>query len=124
MMHFRRHRMIEPRHFVRTSMSSGTQNRFEQIPYGRLTLVRKEKGDYNSVEYICQGQLGTYRLRIGQSITDDGKVFYIYQNNRLFLNLYPTRTKKVFVGKDEDGEYYIFRFEGKEMSVFKRKYEL
>jgi hypothetical protein len=26
--------------------------------------------------------------------------------------------------RDEDGEYYIFRFEGKEASVFKRKYEL
>ena len=51
-------------------------------------------------------------------------MFYIYQNNKLFLNLYPTRLKRVFVGKDEDGEYYIFRFEGKEVSVSKRKYEL
>jgi hypothetical protein len=50
--------------------------------------------------------------------------FYIYQNNRLFLNLYPTRTKRVFVGKDEDGDFYFFRFGRKEVSVFKRKYEL
>jgi len=57
-------------------------------------------------------------------LVDEGKVFYIYQNNKLFLNLYPTRLKRVFVGKDEDGEYYIFRFEGKEVSVSKRKYEL
>ena len=49
---------------------------------------------------------------------------YIYQNNKLFLNLYPTRSKRVFVGKDEDGEYYIFRFAGKEVSVFKRKYDV
>lgn len=105
-------------------MSSDPNDTFEQILYDRLTLVRKEKGDYSSVEYIYQGQLGTYRLRIGQSITDDGKVFYIYQNNRLFLNLYPTRTKRVFVGKDEDGDFYFFRFERKEVSVFKRKYEL
>jgi hypothetical protein len=97
---------------------------FEQIPYDRLTLVRKELGDYDSKEYIYRGQLGTYRLRVGESITDEGKVFYIYQNNKLFLNLYPTRSRRVFVGKDEDGEYYIFRFEGKEVSVFKRKYEL
>ena len=38
--------------------------------------------------------------------------------------MHPTRSKKVFVGKDEEGEYYIFRFEGKEVSVFKRKYDL
>ena len=57
-------------------------------------------------------------------LVDEGKVFYIYQNNKLFLNLYPTRLKRVFVGKDEDGEYYIFRLEGKEVSVSKRKYEL
>jgi hypothetical protein len=105
-------------------MPQGTQATFEQIPYDRLTLVGKELGDYNSKEYIYRGQLGTYRLRVGESITDEWKVFYIYQNNKLFLNLYPTRSKRVFVGKDEDGEYYIFRFEGKEVLVFKRKYEL
>ena len=80
-------------------MSSDPNDTFEQILYDRLTLVRKEKGDYSSVEYI-------------------------YQNIRLFLNLYPTRTKRVFVGKDEDGDFYFFRFERKEVSVFKRKYEL
>ena len=105
-------------------MPQNSQSTFEQIPYDRLTLVRKELGNYNSKEYIYRGQLGTYRLRVGESITDEGKVFYIYQNNKFFLNLFPTRSKRVFVGKDEDGEYYIFRFEGKEVSVFKRKYEL
>jgi hypothetical protein len=35
--------------------------------------VGKEKGDYGSTEYIYKGQLGTYRLRIGQSIVDDEK---------------------------------------------------
>jgi hypothetical protein len=29
----------------------------------------------------------------------------------------------VFVGRDED-DYYIFRFEGKYVSVFKRKYDI
>ena len=101
-------------------MPTDPQSTFEQIPYDRLTLVRKELGDYNSKEYIYRGQLGTYRLSVGESITDEGKVFYIYQNNKLFLNLYPSRSKSVFVGKDEDGEYYIFRFEGKEVLVFKR----
>ena len=105
-------------------LSSTTGTAFKKIPYDRLTLVGKETGDYGSTEYIYRGQLGTYTLRIGQSITDNGKVFYIYQNNRLFLNLYPTRTKRVFVGKNEDGDYYFFRFVGKEVSVFKRKYEL
>ena len=105
-------------------MSNDSLDTFKQIPYDRLVLVGREEGDYNSTEYIYRGQLGTYTLRIGQSITDNGKVFYIYQNNRLFLNLYPTRTKRVFVGKNEDGDYYFFRFVGKEVSVFKRKYEL
>ena len=104
-------------------MPQGTQSTFEQIPYDRLTLVRKELGDYNSKEYIYRGQLGVYRLRVGESITDEGKVFYIYQNNKLFLNLYPSNTKRVFVGRDDD-DYYIFRFEGKYVSVFKRKYDI
>ena len=105
-------------------MPQGTQATFEQIPYDRLTLVGKELGDYNSKEYIYRGQLDVYRLRVGESITDEGKVFYIYQNNKLFVNLYPSTTKRVFVGKDEEGEYYIFRFEGKYVSVFKRKYDI
>ena len=104
-------------------MPNNSQDTFEQIPYDRLSLVRKELGDYNSKEYIYRGQLGVYRLRVGESITDEGKVFYIYQNNKLFLNLYPTSKKKVFVGKDETAEYYIFRFEGKDVTVFKRKYD-
>jgi hypothetical protein len=68
--------------------------------------------------------LGVYKLRIGESITDAGKVFYIYFNNKLFANLYPTRAKKVLVEKDEEkGDFYIFRFNGKEVNVFKRKYD-
>ena len=105
-------------------MPNDSHDAFKQIPYNRLTLVGKEAGDYGSTEYIYRGQLGTYTLRIGQSITDNGKVLYIYQNNKMFLNLYPTTTKKVFVGKDENGDFYFFRFAGKEVSVFKRKYEL
>jgi len=104
-------------------MPQGTQPTFEQIPYDRLTLVGKELGDYNSKEYIYRGQLGVYRLRIGESVTDEGKVFYIYQNNKFWLNLYPSNTKRVFVGRDDD-DYYIFRFEGKYVSVFKRKYDI
>lgn len=104
-------------------MPKQTQNTFDQMPYDRLTLVRKEMGDYNSKEYVYKGQLGTYRLRIGQSITEEGKVFYIYQNNKMFMTLYPTRSRMVFVGKDEDGDFYLFRFEGKEVSVFKREYD-
>ena len=38
------------------------------------------------------------------------------------LNLFPTRTKKVFVGKD--GEYYLFRFDGKEVDVFNKEYKI
>ena len=102
-------------------MSNDIQGKIEQIPYDELELVGKEEGDYGTTEYIYLGQLGQYRLRIGESITDNGKVLYFYQNNKLFLNLYPTRTKKVFVGKDEDGEYYLFRFNGKAVGVFKRK---
>ena len=105
-------------------MPQNAQPTFEQIPYDRLTLVGKELGDYNSKEYIYRGQLGVYRLRVGESVTDEGKVFYIYQNNKLFVNLYPSTTKRVFVGKDEEGEYYIFRFEGKYVTVFKRKYDI
>ena len=104
-------------------MPQGTQATFEQIPYDRLTLVGKELGDYNSKEYIYRGQLGVYRLRVGESVTDEGKVFYIYQNNKFWLNLYPSNTKRKFVGRDDDN-YYIFRFEGKDVSVFKRKYDI
>lgn len=104
-------------------MPQNSQSTFEQIPYDGLTLVRKEVGEFNSKEYINRGQLGTYRLRVSESITDEGKVFYIYQNNKFWLNLYPSNTKKVFVGKDDD-DYYIFRFEGKYVSVFKRKYDI
>jgi hypothetical protein len=98
---------------------------FDQIPYDRLILSGKEEGDYGGIDYLYQGQLGTYKLRFGQSITDDGKVFYIYQNNKMFVNLFPTRTKRVFVGKDEeDKEFYIFRFDGGgEVLVYKRRYE-
>ena len=103
-------------------MSNNTQDTIALIPFDTLELVGKEQGDYNSTEYIYRGTLGTYRLRIGQSITDNnGKVLYFYQNNALFLTLYPTRTRKVFVGKDEDGEYYLFRFDGKNVRVFKKK---
>ena len=105
-------------------MPNDSHDAFKQIPHDRLTLVGKETGDYGSTEYIYRGQLGTYTLRIGQSITDNGKVFYIYQNNKMFLNLYPTRTKTVSVGKDENGDFYFFRFEGKEVSACKRRYEL
>ena len=84
----------------------------------------KELGDYDSKEYIYRGQLGVYRLRVGESITDEEKVFYIYQNNKFWLDLYSSNTKRVFVGKDEEGEYYIFRFEGKYVMVFKRKYDI
>ena len=100
-----------------------TETTFEEMPYDRLTLVGKELGDYNSKEYIYRGQLGVYRLRVGESITDEEKVFYIYQNNKFFLNLYPSNAKRVFVGRDDD-EFYIFRFEGKSVSVFKRKYDI
>ena len=103
-------------------MSNNTQDTFEQIPYDRLTLVGKETGDYGSTEYLYRGHLGTYTLRIGQSITDNGKVLYIYANNKMFLSLYPTKTKKVFVGKDEAGEFYIFRFDGKEVNVSKGRF--
>ncbi len=105
-------------------MANSTQPTFDQIPYDRLTLVGKEEGDYGSTEYLYRGQLGSYTLRFGQSIVDNGKVLYIYNNNKMFLSLYPTRTKNVFVGKDEDGEFYLFRFNGKELNVFKRKYDL
>ncbi|MGB5875126.1 MAG: hypothetical protein WBH56_15510 [Bacteroidota bacterium] len=105
-------------------MTDQEQNTFEQIPYDKLTLQRKETGDSGSTEYIYQGLLGTYKLRIGESITDAGKLFYIYFNNKFFANLYPTRVKKVFVGKDEEeGDFYIFRFNGKDVNVFKRKYD-
>jgi hypothetical protein len=104
-------------------MPQNAQATFEQIPNDRLTLVGKEIGDYNSKEYIYRGQLGVYRLRVGESVTDEGKVFYIYQNNKFWLNLYPSNTKKVFVGKDDD-DYYIFRFEGKYVSIFKRKHDI
>jgi hypothetical protein len=60
--------------------------------------VRKEVGDYNSKEYIYRGQLRMYRLRVGESITDEGKVFYIYQNNELFLNPFPTRSTRTGSG--------------------------
>jgi len=106
-------------------MPSTTENTFEQIPYDHLTLVGKKIGDYGSREYEYRGQLGIYRLRIGESITDDGQVVYVYQNGRMFLNLYPTRTPLVLVGKDEEeGEFYIFRFKGNTVDVFKRKYEI
>ena len=104
-------------------MPQNAQTTFEQIPYDRLTLVGKELGDYSSKEYIYRGQLGVYRLRVGESVTDEGKVFYIYQNNKFWLNLYPSNTKRVFVGRDED-DHYIFRFEGKYVTVFKRKYDI
>jgi hypothetical protein len=61
---------------------------------------------------------------VGESITDEGKVFYLYQNNKLFVNLHPSTTKRVFVGKDEEGEYYIFRIEGKYVTVSKRKHDI
>jgi len=93
-------------------MPQRPQATFEQIPYDRLTPVGKEFGDYDSKEYIYRGQLGVYRLRVGESITDEGKVFY-YQNNTFFLYLYPSNTRREFVGKNEEGEYSIFRFEGK-----------
>ena len=64
-----------------------------------------------------------YRPRVGESITDEGKVFYIYQNNMFWLNLYASNTKRVFVGRDDD-DYYIFRFKGKCVSVFKRRYNI
>lgn len=105
-------------------MSHNTQDTFDQIPYDELELVGKEAGDYGTTEYIYLGQLGQYRLRIGQSITDNGKVLYFFQNGKMFLTLYPTRTKKMFVGKDEDGEYLLFRFDGKMVNVFKRQNEL
>jgi hypothetical protein len=120
-------RYLWERHSPRgTEMPQGTeatQSTFEQIPYDRLTLVGKESGNYDSKEYIYHGQLGVYRLRVGESVTDEGKVFYIYQNNKFWLNLYPSDTKRVFVGRDDD-DYYIFRFEGKYVSVFKRKYDI
>ena len=106
-------------------MSSNTQDAFDQTPYDQLTLVGKEDGDYGSTEYIYRGDLGTYRLRIGQSITDkNGKVLYFYQNNALFLTLYPTRTRMVFTGKDEDGLIYLFRFDGKDVRIITRKYDV
>lgn len=104
-------------------MPQRVQDTFEQIPYDRLTLVRKEIGDYYSKEYVYQGLLGTYRLRIGHSITNEGKVYYMYQNNKMFLTLYPTRSKGVLVGKDEDGNFFLFQFLGKEVKIFKREYD-
>ena len=68
-------------------------------------------------------KLGVYRLRLGESITDEGKVFYIYPNNKFWLNLYPSNTKRVFAGRDED-DYYIFQFEGKDVTLFKRKHDI
>jgi hypothetical protein len=60
-------------------MPQGTQATFEQIPYDRLTFVGKEFGDYDSKEYIYRGQLGTYRLRVGESITDEGKGVSVFK---------------------------------------------
>jgi hypothetical protein len=106
-------------------MSEDTQNGFDQILYDKLTLVKKEIGDFQSKEYIYEGNLGRYKLRIGQSITDNTKVFYIYCNNKMFVNLYPTKRKNVLVGREEDSDrYYIFRFEGKTLNIWKRRYDI
>jgi len=92
-----------------------------EILYDYFVLVDKEIGDYGSRECLHRGQLGTYRLKVGNSITDVGKVVYIYQNDRFFLNLYRTRARNVWVGKEEDeGKFYLFQFDGKEVTIFKR----
>lgn len=104
-------------------MPQEEQRPYEEIPYDHLIAVGKETGSYGSIEFTYQGNLGMYRLRVGQSIIDDQDILQIYQNNKLFITLYPTRTKKVFVGEDEDGKFYVFRFAGKQLDVFKRRYD-
>jgi hypothetical protein len=105
-------------------MPNYLQNPFDQEIYDQLTLVGKEQGDYGSAEYSYRGTLGGYRMRIGHSVMDNSKVLTFFQNNKNWLTLYPTRTRKVFAGQNDDGEYYVFRFDGREVYVFKRKYEL
>jgi len=61
-------------------------------------------------------------ISVGELFTDKGKAFYIDRENKMFLNLHATRSKSVFV--EEDGEYYNFRFDGRQESAFKRKDEL
>ena len=104
-------------------MPQRTQNTPDQMPYDQLTLVGKEMGDYDSKEYIYKGQLGTYRLRIGESIVDDEKAYYIYQNNKMFLTLQSTRYRNVLAGKDENGDFFLFRFKGTEVTIYKREYD-
>jgi hypothetical protein len=106
-------------------MSKDTQTDFQQIPFDKLILTDKEVGDFDSVDYIFQGNLGTYKMHFGHSITDDKKVIYVILNNKHFVTIFQTRRPKVLVGFDEEeNEYMIFRFNGKEVEVFRRKYEI
>lgn len=92
------------------NMQNDTQKRpFDLIPYDDLKLVDKRKGDYDSIELVLRGQLGTYRLRIGHSITDSAKIYDVYQNDKLFATLYPTIRPSSLAGLGEDGAFYTFR---------------
>ena len=100
------------------------QKTFEEIPYDKCDFVRRDLGDYGTIEYLFKGQLGMYRIRVMQSVVDDGKVLAVYQNNKPFLNIFVTKERGVFVGKEEDeGEFYIFRVRQKKLDIFKRKYD-
>jgi hypothetical protein len=54
---------------------------------------------------------------------DDDKVYYIYQNNKMFLTLQSTRYLNVLAGKDENGDFFLFRFKGREVTIYKREYD-
>lgn len=71
------------------------QNGYNEILYDRLVLVDKGKGDYGTLEYTYEGSLGTYEVRIAESITDDGKVLYVYYNHKMMVNLHPAERKLV-----------------------------
>ena len=98
--------------------------RYQQILFDILKFVKKENGDFNSIETVYRGQLGTYRMRVSTSITDEGTVYQFFQNGKMMINLFPTKSQKTFVGKDESGDYFVFKFEGVDVNIFKRHYNL
>jgi hypothetical protein len=97
------------------------KEQYDEVPYDSLRLVDKVRGDYGTREYVFQGQLGKYRFRIGHSITDEGVTMDVYQNDDQLVTLFPTRSRSEFAGKNEDGDFYIFRFRKEGVEVLKRK---
>lgn len=103
-------------------MPTNTQAEIQEVPYDSLILTGKEVGQYGAVDYYFEGNLGSYMFHVGNSITDNKKILYVYFNNKHLVTIHQTRRPRTLVGfREAEGDFMLFRFHGKEVDVFTRK---